>query len=143
MLRSVKSLLKEKGVEVWWVSPRASVFDALKIMADRNIGAVVVRDGGDVVGIFSERDYARHGRCTNETTVAELMSKNVTCVGPELTVGKCMALMTGKHIRHLPVVEGGKLVGVISIGDVVKQAIAGQGLLIDQLEKYITGTAAA
>ena len=142
MLRSVNSLLNEKGSDVWSVRPGDFVFDALEIMADKDVGALVVQDGEKIVGVFSERDYARHGRCSAETCVSEFMSKEVTWVKPTHNVGECMALMTNQHVRHLPVVDQGKLVGLISIGDVVKAALSAQGLLIDQLEKYIIGSAA-
>ena len=141
---TVKQILSEKGHEVWSTSPNTTVFDALKSMSDKSIGALVVLDNLKVVGVFSERDYARkvilEGKSSKELPVKEIMTRRVVCVKPENTTDECMALMTDKHIRHLPVVEGDKLVGIISIGDVVKAIISQQELVIEQLENYITGT---
>jgi CBS domain-containing protein len=124
-------------------APTASVFDAVAQMAEKNVGALVVRDGEAVVGLVSERDYARKvvlmARSSRETQVREIMSSPVMYVRPTQTVEECMALMTDKRLRHLPVMDGGKLLGVISIGDLVKQVITDQKFMIQQLEQYISG----
>lgn len=139
----VRDILKGKGNEIWWVSPDTIVFDALKLMAEKNVGALVVLDGESLAGIFSERDYARKiilkGKASKETSVEEIMTSEVTTVRPGQSVDECMALMTDKRIRHLPVFEGEKLVGLISIGDVVKAIISEREFIIQQLEHYITG----
>jgi CBS domain-containing protein len=143
-MRTVKDILRNKGTDVWSVAPGATVCDALTFMADKNIGAVLVMDGGELVGIFSERDFARKvdllGKKPDDTPVSEIMTERVVYVQPGETVEECMALMTDKRVRHLPVVEGGKVVGVVSIGDVVKSIISEQEFIIAQLEHYITGT---
>jgi CBS domain-containing protein len=139
----VRDILKGKGNEIWWVSPDTIVFDALKLMAEKNVGALVVLEGEKVAGIFSERDYARKvvlkGKASREMAVKEIMTTEVTYILLSQPVEECMALMTDKRIRHLPVLEGEKLVGVISIGDVVKAIISDKEFMIKQLEKYITG----
>lgn len=143
-METVRHLLQEKGDKVWSIRPNASVYDALERMAEKDVGALVVLEGDDLKGIFSERDYARkivlHGKSSAETRVQDVMTPDVVCVSPEQRIEDCMALMTEKHIRHLPVLENGKVVGVISIGDVVKEVIAEQEFTIEQLENYITGT---
>lgn len=142
MTSTVQSILREKGHQVWSVSPTASVRDALEIMAEKKIGAVLVMDGRALVGIFSERDYARRGVLMGrgpEAPVGELMTSPVYCVAPTQTIDECMHLMTQKYIRHLPVAEGETIVGVISIGDVVKEVIADQQYTIKGLEDYILG----
>jgi CBS domain-containing protein len=135
--------LQEKGSETWSVAPNTSVFDALKLMAEKNIGALVVLEQERIAGIFSERDYARKvilkGKASKETAVSEIMSTEVSFVRPGQTVEECMALFTDKRIRHLPVVESERLVGMISIGDVVKAIISDREFMIKQLENYITG----
>ena len=140
---NVRHILQEKGGGLWSVSPETIVFDALQLMAEKNCGALVVLEGERLVGIFSERDYARKiilkGRKSRETTVSEIMSTEVTFVHPGQSVDECMALMTEKRIRHLPVVDQDKLLGVISIGDVVKAVISEREFTIKQLENYITG----
>ena len=142
-MTNVRHILQEKGGGLWSVSPEAIVFDALQLMAEKNCGALVVLEGEKLVGIFSERDYARKiilkGRKSRETTVSEIMSTEVTFVHPGQSVDECMALMTEKRIRHLPVVDQDKLLGVISIGDVVKAVISEREFTIKQLENYITG----
>lgn len=142
-MKTVKDVLQAKGSFVWAVKPDESVFDALKLMAEKDVGGLVVMDGDRLVGIITERDYARkviiEGRSSRDTQVAEVMTKKVLCVVPERTVEECMALMTDKRLRHLPVLENKKVTGVISIGDLVKAIIDEQRLLIDQLQSYITG----
>ncbi|MBN2044773.1 MAG: CBS domain-containing protein [Anaerolineales bacterium] len=137
-------LLDKKGSQVFSVSPETPVFDALKLMSEKGIGAVLVlEEDGHVAGIMSERDYARKvalkGRTAADTPVAEIMTEQVICVEPSQPIQECMALMVGKRIRHLPVLEGGQLAGIISIGDVVADLISEQETLISQLESYIRG----
>ena len=142
-MKTVKSIIDAKGSEVWSIDADASVFEALEFMADKNIGAVIVTHDDDLVGIISERDYARKiilmSRSSKETRVSEIMTPDPTCVSPTDSVSSCMQLMTDKRFRHLPVVDDGDLVGLISIGDVVRTVIGEQQFLIDQLETYITG----
>ena len=142
-MSTVRELLRAKPPEVWTVDPEASVYEALELMADKDIGAVLVLDQGMLVGIFSERDYARkvvlRGKTSRETTVGELMTRVLFYVTPQQTVEECLALMTQKRVRHLPVLEGAKLTGMISIGDVGKAIIAEQRTTIHHLEDYITG----
>jgi len=137
----VSQILETKGRNVWSTSPQASVYDALKLMADKGVGALVVMEGDKVVGMFSERDYARkvvlQGRWSKETSVADVMTKAVYCVPTWRTIEECMALMTAKHVRHLPVIEGSKMVGLISIGDVVNAIISEQQFAIQQLEAFV------
>jgi CBS domain-containing protein len=141
-MKTVTDLLQTKGHGVWSVVPDASVYEALELMAAKDIGAVLVLEDGQVAGIFSERDYARKiilkGKASRETPVREIMTSKVLYVRPEQSVAECMALMTGKHIRHLPVMSGDELIGLISIGDVVKAIIDEQEFMIEQLENYIT-----
>lgn len=143
MQRMVTGILDAKGSDVWSVAPDDTVFDALETMAELNIGAVLVLDGDDLVGILSERDYARNvellERGSKETLVSEIMTAEIRTVGSASTVAECMELMTEHRIRHLPVLDDdGRLAGVISIGDVVKAMIAQQHDMITQLERYIT-----
>ncbi len=142
-MKLVRDILQTKGYDVWSVSPDAMVYEALQVMADKNIGAVVVLEDGEVVGIFSERDYARkvilEGRSSLNTPVREIMTSKVYYVHPGQSLEECMALMTEKHIRHLPVLENDRLIGIISIGDVVKAIISDQKVTIQQLENYILG----
>jgi CBS domain-containing protein len=142
-MRMVMQILQAKGNQVWTIGPQATVFEALKLMAEKEVGALVVVEGRRVVGIFSERDYARkvvlEGKSSRETPVREIMTDRVIGVNPTTTVEVCMALMTDQHIRHLPVMDGDRLVGVISIGDVVKAIISEQEYLIEHLENYIVG----
>ena len=142
-MSNVREILLEKGNAVWTISPDRSVFDALQLMADKNIGALIVTDQEKVIGIFSERDYARKiilkGKASKETSVSEIMTPVVVYVSLKETVEDCMNLMTDKRIRHLPVIEEEKLVGLISIGDVVKAIISDREFTIKQLENYITG----
>jgi CBS domain-containing protein len=143
-MSSIRQLLENKGYDVWSTSPEESVYDALLLLADKNIGALLVLKDGELVGIVSERDYARkivlHGKVSMTTQVGEIMTEDVITVSPYLTVKEAMALMTEMHIRHLPVIEEAKIIGLISIGDLVKSIIADQEFMINQLEKYISGT---
>lgn len=138
----VKQILDNKGHDVWSVGPEESIFEALQLMAEKNIGAVLVMDEDKLVGIFSERDYARkiilHGKASRDTAVKEAMTQTVFAVPPDYSVDRCMALMTEKRIRHLPVIRGEQVEGVISIGDVVKALISEQAVTIQHLEDYIT-----
>jgi CBS domain-containing protein len=140
-MHTVKHLLESKPRSVITITPRASVYEALELMAERDIGAVVVVDEGQVVGILSERDYARkvilHHKSSREISVDEIMTDRVLYVGLTHTVEECMALMTDKRIRHLPVLDGDQLIGVLSIGDLVKATITEQDFVIRQLERYI------
>jgi len=142
-VKNVAQLLRTKGTVIHSVRPDASVFECLELLADRQIGSLLVMEGDRLVGIFTERDYARkvvlHGKSSKDLKVREIMSPEVLCVGPERTNEECMALMTEKRIRHLPVMEGGKVIGLISIGDLVKDIIAEQQFVIGQLERYIMG----
>lgn len=141
---SVRELLQIKGGQVWTVAPDISVFQALEIMAEKNVGAVLVTEQDKLVGIFTERDYARgvrlKGKSSTDTLLRELMTTNVVFVSPENKMKECMALMTDKRVRHIPVLEDGRLIGIISIGDIVKQVISDQEFTIRELEKYITGS---
>jgi len=142
-MKLVKQLLDAKGHDVLSVSPDASVLDAVKLMADKGIGALIVMDGTAMVGMVSERDYARKvilkGRSSDTTTVREVMSTDVISTTGAASVDKCMNLMTDSRIRHLPVIDDGSVTGIISIGDLVKAVIADQKEEIEQLEHYIAG----
>ena len=144
-MKTVAQLLRTKGSAVLSISPDVPVIEALQVMADKNVGALLVVDGESLIGIFSERDYARKvilkGRSSREIPVHEIMSSHVLYVRPQQTIEDCMALMTDKRVRHLPVLDEGRLVGMISIGDVVKAIIAEQEFMIEQLQNYITGRA--
>lgn len=138
---TIKQVLYRKPRDIFSVAPLATVFDALKLLAARNVGALLVMDGDRLVGLFSERDYARkivlHGKTSRETPVREVMVERVPCVRPNQSVEEAMAIMTQFRTRHLPVVEDGKVVGIVSIGDLVKEHVSEQDFVIDQLEKYI------
>lgn len=140
----VTQLLQAKSGTVFTIAPNATMYAALELMAQKDIGALLVLDGDQVVGILSERDYARkvalRGKIPETALVSEIMTSDVIYVSPDETVEECMALMTNKRVRHLPVIANDKLVGLVSIGDVVKSLIANQEFLIGQLEKYIVGT---
>lgn len=142
-MKSVRHLLEVKGNDVWTIEPDATVYHALEVLSEKDIGALVVIDNSALVGVFSERDYARkvalHGRSSKETRVQQVMTPDVITVGPDQPVDDCMSLMTEHRIRHLPVLEDGKIIGVISIGDVVKEVIAEQEFQIEQLTNYISG----
>lgn len=141
---TVRELLAKKGSEVWSVSPDATVYDALQLMAARNVGAVLVLADGALAGILSERDYARQvilkGKASRDTPVRDIMTTAVVSVSPERTIDDCMALMTERRIRHLPVLHGGMLLGILSIGDVVKAVISEKEFHIEQLESYIASS---
>lgn len=140
-MKTLKQLLEAKGGNVYSITPDARVFDALKLMADKSVGALVVLDGGRLAGVISERDYARkvilHGKSSHDLKVRDIMTSKVISVHPGQTVEECMTLITEKRIRHLPVTEGERLIGVLSIGDLVKEVIAEQQRTIEQLESYI------
>ncbi|MHB1250230.1 MAG: CBS domain-containing protein [Polaromonas sp.] len=143
-MKFAANILKSKTDHaVYSVAPGTSVFDALKLMADKNIGSLLVMEDSNIVGIITERDYARKvvlmGRASPQTPVHEIMSPAVMFVGPDHTTEQCMALMTQNRLRHLPVMGDGKLLGIISIGDLVKDIISEQQFIIEQLERYITG----
>ena len=140
-MKLIKHILEVKGPEVWTISPDAMVYDALKVMAQKRVGALVVVENDKVVGVISERDYARkiilEGKTSKETTVKEIMATRVVYAKPEQSVEYCLALMTERHVRHLPVMVGDKMIGIVSIGDLVKAIIDHQKTLIKQLENYI------
>ncbi len=145
-MTTVAQLLRTKGHAVWSISPTATAYDALVLMAEKDVGALVVVEGSKLVGIISERDYVRRmalkGQVSNDTAVRELMTVAVVTVAQEDTIDKCMALMTARRVRHLPVLSGGDLIGVISIGDVVKAQISEKESEIGDLERYISGSRA-
>ena len=140
-MHTLRQLLGSKTPEVHAVAPGDSVFDAIRLMAEKGIGAVLVMDGATLAGIVSERDYARkvvlHGRSSADTSVRDIMTADVVTVGPNHTVEHCMQVVTEHRIRHLPVVEDGEVIGVISIGDLVKAVIEDQKIQLDQLQRYI------
>lgn len=142
-MQTVQDILRAKGYDVWSIPPDASVFEALTTMAHKDVGALTVMQGDQLVGIISERDYARkvilRGKTSRNTLVHEIMSSPVICVQPQQTVGECMALLTGRRIRHLPVVQDRRVIGMISIGDLVKSIISEQEFMIEQLENFISG----
>ncbi|HCZ17165.1 MAG TPA: histidine kinase [Candidatus Accumulibacter sp.] len=145
-MKTIRQILDSKSGPLVTVSPDDAVFKALQVMAEHNVGAVLVVDGDHLLGIFSERDYARKmilfGKSSKETPIREIMTDKVLCVTPDRTVDECMALMTDRHFRHLPVLDGDRrILGVVSIGDVVKETISAQQFLIDELGKYISGSA--
>jgi CBS domain-containing protein len=141
-VHTVAEILRHKGSDVWSIEPDAVVLEALKLMAEKRIGALLVMSDGKLVGIFSERDYARkvalEGRSSRESTVSEIMSHKVLCARPEQTVQECMALMSDKRARHLPIVDQKEVIGLVSIGDLVQNIIAEQQFEIEALQHYIT-----
>jgi CBS domain-containing protein len=140
---SVGAILAHKGSAVWSIAPNSMVFDAIQLMADKNVGALPVVEKGELVGIISERDYTRKvilkGKSSKDTPVRDIMTQEPVTVHPGDSVGECMHVMTEKRVRHLPVMEGAKMVGLLSIGDLVRRIISAQTATIDNLEKYITG----
>ena len=142
-MTTVRQLLVLKGDYIWSIQPDASVFEALRLMADKDVGALLVMAGEKMAGILSERDYARKvvlsGKVSRETTVSEIMTPKVFTVHPDQTIEECMEMMTAKRVRHLPVVENDRVVGMISIGDVVRDIIYRQRETIKGLEKYVSG----
>ncbi len=139
----VKDILKTKGKNICSISPQETAYKALEIMADRNIGALLVIHEGQLIGIFSERDYARKvilkGKSSKETSVGELMTTTVFSTAPNKSIEECMAIMSASHSRHLPVMEDGQPIGVVSLGDIVNSIITSQKIQIDDLKKYIVG----
>ena len=140
----ISSVLVHKTSALWTIAPEATVFEAIKLMADKNIGSLLVMSGNRLVGLFTERDYTRkvalHGKTSKETLVAEIIPREVTTVTPDDSVEECMRLMTEKRVRHLPIVESTKVVGIISIGDLVNWIISTQNAHIEQMEQYISGS---
>jgi len=141
---AVRNIIQGKGNKIFSITPFHSVYQALEIMVEKNVSSLVIMEDEKLIGIFTERDYARKvilkGKASRETPVGDIMSGNVITVSPDSTIDECMQLMTGKFIRHLPVVEEGKLVGLVSIGDVVKYIIEEQKFIIENMEHYIGGT---
>jgi CBS domain-containing protein len=142
-MTSVDRILDQKGRQVWSIHPGDTVYDAIKMMADKNVGSLVVLEGTKMVGIVTERHYARNvflkGRASPQTQVGEIMERNVVCVEPEQSIEECMAIMSAKRVRHLPVIRDGELFGIVSIGDLVKGIISDREFVIEQLEHYIRG----
>ena len=143
-MTTIAQLLNTKGNQVWSVEPKATIFKALEIMSEKEIGALLVMEDGKLTGIFSERDYARKvilkGKSSKETPIGELMTKKVFYMDPQKTINDCMAMMTAKRIRHVPVIEDNQVMGIVTIGDVVNQIISEQEVTINHLENYITGS---
>jgi CBS domain-containing protein len=142
-MNKVRQILKTKGSQVWTISREANLLDALALLREKNIGALVVMDGQSLEGIFSERDYVQKVDLAREqpgsVRLEDVMTREIICVDPGQSINDCMQIMTEKHIRHLPVLENGQLVGIISIGDVVKDMIEELQFMVKQLENYITG----
>lgn len=143
-MATVKQLLESKDNHVWSISPETTVFEGLQFMAEKNIGALLVTRDDKLIGIFSERDYARKvilkGKASKDTTIGELMTREVVYTTPEDSLDECMALMIAKHIRHLPILNNDKLIGLLTLGDLVKQIMSNQEFKIQELEKYISGS---
>ena len=143
-MTTIAQLLNAKGKQIWLVEPKATIFEALEIMSEKGIGALLVMMDEKLTGIFSERDYARKvilkGKSSKETPVGELMTKKVFYIDPQKTTNDCMAMMTAKRIRHVPVIEDNQVMGIVTIGDVVNQIISEQEVTINHLENYITGS---
>ena len=141
---TIRQLLDQKGGKICSIHPDATVFDAVATMAENDIGSLIVMDGEALIGLITERHYARNvvlkGKTSPATTVQEIMDRHVITVRPEQSVEECMALMTGRRVRHLPVIEGDKIIGIVSIGDLVKSIIGDQKFTIDQLNHYISGS---
>ena len=142
-MAAVSSILDTKRKEIFSIAPDTSVYHALEIMVEKNVSALLVMEDGNLAGIFTERDYARKvvlkGKASKDTNIGEIMTSNLITVKPESTIEECMGLMSSKYIRHLPVVDDGKLVGIISIGDVVRHIIEEQKSIIGHMEQYIAG----
>ncbi len=140
-MKTIRQLLKVKGRKIWTVTPTTSVFDALQVMAEKDVGALLVVNGKTLVGVFSERDYARkvilHGKSSKDIRIGEIMSSPPIFIEPENTVEQGLALMSAKHVRHLPVMENNRLIGIVTIGDLVRSLMDEQKVVIDHLEKYI------
>ena len=143
IIGTVSEILKHKGTQVWSISPDKTVFEAIQMMAEKNVGALLIMDGDNLAWILSERDYtlkvALKGKSSRETKVRDIISSPATSAVPTSTVEECMRLMTDHRVRHLPILDGGKVAGVVSIGDLVNWTITAQKVAIDQLESYITG----
>ncbi len=143
MAEKVRSILANKGTAIWSVTPEATVYEALMLLAEKDVGALPVLSGGRLAGIFSERDYARKvalmGRSSKEMQVSEIMTGDVITITPDHTIDECMRIVTDRRIRHLPVVEGDRLVGIVSIGDLVNTIISAQAATIEHLSNYISG----
>jgi CBS domain-containing protein len=143
VMTAVRHILDQKGHQVWSVHPGDTVYDAIKMMADKDVGALVVLDASKIVGIVTERDYARNvflkGRASPQTLVDEIMGRDVICVEPNKSIEECMAIMSANRVRHLPVISEGELFGIVSIGDLVKSIISDREFVIEQLEHYIRG----
>ena len=143
-MTTIAQLLNAKGDQIWSVEPKATIFEALEIMSEKEIGALLVMEDRKLTGIFSERDYARKvilkGKSSKETPVGELMTKKVFYIDPQKNINDCMAMMTAKRIRHVPVIEDNQVMGIVTIGDVVNQIISEQEVTINHLENYITGS---
>lgn len=142
-MTAVGHILDQKGHQVWSVRPGDTVYDAIKLMSDKDVGALMVLEGSKVVGIITERDYARNvflkGRGSPHTAVGEIMERNVACIKPDKSIEEGMAIMTARRVRHLPVIRDDELVGIVSIGDLVKSIISDREFVIEQLEHYIHG----
>ena len=140
---AVNSIIRAKGDDIFTITPNTTVYNALEIMVEKNVSALLVMDQGKLAGIFTERDYARKvilkGKASKETLIGEIMTRELITVSSDTSLETCMRLMTGKFIRHLPVVDNGRLAGIISIGDVVKFIIEDQKFIIENMENYITG----
>jgi CBS domain-containing protein len=140
---SISAILSHKGSAVWSIASGATVFEAIQLMAEKNVGALPVVDDGKLVGIISERDYTRKvilkGKSSKDTPVGDIMTRELLSVDPDESVTECMRVMTEKRVRHLPVMVKGKMIGILSIGDLVRRIISAQTAAIDNLEKYITG----
>jgi CBS domain-containing protein len=140
-VQTIRKIISEKGSEVWSTTPSTTVYEALQLMADKDVGALPVTDSGKLVGIFSERDYARKvillGKTSRKTFVREIMTPHVVYATPDMTNEQCLAIMSSRRIRHLPVMDGEKMVGMISIGDLVRSIMSEQKEMISQLEQYI------
>ena len=143
-MTTIAQLLNAKGKQIWSVEPKATIFEALEIMSEKEIGALLVMEDEKLTGIFSERDYARKvilkGKSSKETPVGELMTKKVFYIDSQKTINDCMVMMTAKRIRHVPVIEDNQVMGIVTIGDVVNQIISEQEVTINHLENYITGS---